>query len=215
MKIQMTFALMILACLFSLGADFPAQAAVADGKPVDSNGMRITVLKPWELLTSDTDGKKLKQGLGIMLSGEGEILGEGWARVYPAKKSLPLPTPEKLRSMDSAALQDLVRDLKKSYEGFSEEDKAAPSLVEINHFTAIVAQWKEESSEETRKTGYANHEFNYYFVLQDRLVTLHAGGYGDEAAGKLLERICLSFVPDTGAKKLVGLPKYDKGASLP
>jgi hypothetical protein len=192
MKAKMTFAPAVLACLFYLALSLPAPAAAADGKPVDFNGMRITVLKPWELLTTDTDGKKLKNQLGLALSGDGEILGEGWATAYPAKKDRPLPAPAELKGMHANALKALAHDLKKTYTGFSDEDQGAPSLTEINGFTAIAFQWKEKPKE---ANGCTSYDFSYYFVLKDRLVTLRVGVCGDEAAGKLLERICRSFVP--------------------
>ena len=173
----------------------PAQAATVDGKPVDVNGMRITVFKPWELLATDSDGKKLKNQLGLLLSGEGEILGEGWATVYPARKDHPLPSPEKLRSMTPQELGDQARTLKKTYTEFSDADKGAPSLAEINGCAAIVFTWEEKSKE---PDGCTSYDFSYYFVLPDRLVTLYAGVCGNAAAAKLLERICASFVPYAG-----------------
>ena len=188
-------ALLFAFALACAGLAVPAQAATADGKPVDVNGMRITVFKPWELLTTDSDGKKLRNQLGLLLSGEGEILGEGWATVYLAKKDHPLPSPEKLRSMNTQELRAQAHTLKQAYTEFSDEDKGAPSLAEINGFTAIVFTWAEKARE---AGGCTSYDFSYYFVLQDRLVTLYVGVCGDEAAGKLLERICASFVPYAG-----------------
>ena len=100
----------VFAFLICLALVSPVQAA-DDGKPVTLNGMRITVVKPWTLTATDSDGAKLKEGLGILLAGEGEIIGEGWATVYPAKTKHPLPSPEKLKGMSAKELAAVVRDL--------------------------------------------------------------------------------------------------------
>lgn len=184
----------IFAFFFSLALALPAQAA-DDGKPVDLNGMRITVVKPWTLTTTDSDGAKLKEGLGIMLAGEGEIIGEGWATVYPAKKEHPLPAPEKLKIMSAKELGAVVLDLQKNYTGFDDAKEAeVAALTEVNGFAAIICQWSEPDKD---KPGYSMYNRTYYFFLKNKLVTLATGVHGDEAAGRLLERICASFVPDT------------------
>ena len=184
------------AFLICLALALPVQAA-DNGKPVTLNGMRITVVKPWTLTTTDSDGVKLKEGLGILLAGEGEIIGEGWATVYPAKTGHPLPAPEKLKGMSAKELGAVVRDLQKNYTGFDDEKEAeVAALAEVNGFTAILCQWMEPDKD---KPGYGMYNRTYYFVLKNKLVMLATGVHGDEAAGRLLERICASFVPDTGA----------------
>ena len=188
----------VFAVLFYLALASPVQAA-DNGKPVTLNGMRITVVKPWTLTTTDSDGVKLKEGLGILLAGKGEILGEGWATVYPAKTEQPLPTPEKLKGMSARELGAVVRDLQKNYTGFDDEKEVEVAvLTEVNGFTAILCQWVEPDKD---KPGYGMYNRTYYFFLKNKLVTLATGVHGDEAAGRLLERICASFVPDAGARR--------------
>ena len=188
----------LFAFLFCLALASPVLAA-DDGKPVDLNGMRITVLKPWTLTTTDSDGAKLKEGLGIMLATEGEIPGEGWATVYPAKKEHLLPTPEQLKGMNAKELGAVVLGLQKNYTEFPDEKEAeVATLTEVNGFTAILCKWVDPDEE---NPGQGMHNLTYYFFLKNKLVTLAAGVHGDKAAGQLLERICASFVPDTSAGK--------------
>jgi len=186
----------LLVCLFCVTSSSLIHATASyDDKPAEFNGMRITPFAPWTLITTDTAGVKLKQGLGFMLTPH----GAGWATVYPAKHGLPLPTPEKLKNMNANELSILIRDFSEIYEGFlsssGEEESSIPFLAELNGFTAIVTRWNEKPVG-AQEPGYAIHTFSYYFILKNRLVCLNASVYGDEAAGSLLERICVSFIPD-------------------
>lgn len=190
----MRYCIIVFTFFVSLMAGLPAHAATFNA---DIGGMRITITKPWYLLygMNPNNPELLFFTLMEYSEGGGDIKGEGAVLEFPVAKGSALPSPEQLKAMNAAKLQELVGDFDQKYGEFSEMGKAV-ELVEANDFTAVVRKQKQDPTAEIPETEYS---FRYYFPLGDRLVILDAYVYGEAGDAATLEAICASFTPPAKA----------------